>query len=57
MTNEEAAKFHAIGDLLWEKAKEAKAAGFHDLADTLITICDMLHARGSGVRKKYDSII
>lgn len=57
MTNEEAKHFHAVADSIWEMAKKAKADGHHDLYDTLVSISDMLHARASGIRQKYDSQI
>lgn len=57
MRKEESDKFHETADILWELAKKAKEEGYTELEEALIMMSDVLHARGSGVRKKYDSII
>lgn len=57
MRPEESKKFHEVADKLWELAKQAKEDRHYELEDTLKALVDMMHARGSGLRSKYDSII
>lgn len=50
MTKSESTRFHEVADRIWEIMKEARSEGHRELEKTLTGICDILHAKGSGLR-------